>query len=72
MNSARKLIRDAKTKEWLTRSGEFSRDVSAAHELTSLAQASRICRGYPERRLEIVLYFKEPKEEVILPIGEIE
>ena len=68
MTSARKLVRDVKTREWLTRAGEFSSDLRAAQELTSIAQASRICRGYPERRLEMVLYFPATKEEVSLPI----
>ena len=72
MFDARKLIRDKKTKEWLTQNGfAVLTDVGFALDVQTFAQARRVCREHRGRSLELVVYFPD-RAEVVIPLDDEE
>lgn len=69
MSNTRKLIRDRRTKEWMTENGFAMTDVAFALDVQSFAQARRISRQHPNRKLELVIHFDD-RREVSIPMDD--
>jgi hypothetical protein len=66
----RRLLREIKTKRWVTASGSLSSDIHEAVELNDVGHALRLCREHNLRGLEIVLKFEREELDVALSMGD--
>lgn len=69
MEVPRKLLRDIRTKEWLTIDGGFSKNIADARELAGIPQAMQLCTQHKKRRLEMVIKFSKDTDDVFLPMN---
>jgi hypothetical protein len=69
MNTVRKVICDRNTGEYWCGGSEFSSKLDEAAEISSFAQARRLSRIHPSRRLVMVI-FSDEKEEISLPLDD--
>ena len=70
MEAPRKLLRDIRTKEWLTIDGRFNANIAKAFEVTSFPHAAQLCNQHNDRRLEMVLKFPKDVDDVFLPMAQ--
>ena len=68
MSRTGKFIKDVRTGEYLGNEG-FTRSLDEARAGLNFAQAHRIARAHPKRKLVFVIV-TEGKEEVRLPLNE--
>jgi hypothetical protein len=66
---AKRLLRDIRTKKWLTAEGTFTREIQEALEVRNFSEAHKVCRSNKGKRLELVLKFQNDEDDVALPMG---
>jgi hypothetical protein len=67
----RRLLRQTKSKLWVSEDGSLTKDLGRATDIEDVAHALRLCRKHNLRGMELVLKFEAEEYDVTLPLGDV-